>query len=292
MKGFVSFYFTLCLRLYFEEVLSFFSNTQWSIWGLMKEFPSPWSPVAVFHSNKSCCKLRTMCHFENGSRVFSACPGHCCPVGAHLLTLLCSLTRWHFDDWLDVLMSYEGWATACWEPWSGPEVQRCLSFVPSSSEVLKGLKGEVVVVCFGRTFLPKGKLHFLLNPLLSWAVGSPFSLRPLKKWVDQARVWPLDSASEGALWFGSGKPHHPRVLREAGQMASFALVCPLMHVALESSAASSKGPCGASGFLTPVCQEIIVMDVCQVPCRCSTLSCPCHCLGEFGGDLALIPLKS
>lgn len=26
---------------------------------LMKELPSPWNPVAIFHSNKSCCKLRT-----------------------------------------------------------------------------------------------------------------------------------------------------------------------------------------------------------------------------------------
>lgn len=65
-------------------------------------------------------------------------------------------------------------------------------------EVLKGFKGEVVVVsCFGRTFLPKWKLHFLLNPWLPLVISSSFSIRPLEEWVSQARLGPLDSTSEG-----------------------------------------------------------------------------------------------
>lgn len=65
-------------------------------------------------------------------------------------------------------------------------------------EVLKGLKGEVVVVSrFGRTFLPKWKLHFLLNPWLPLVISSSFSIRPLEEWVSQARLGPLDSTSEG-----------------------------------------------------------------------------------------------
>lgn len=68
---------------------------------------------------------------------------------------------------------------------------------PFPFEVLKGLKGEVVVSRFGRIFLPKWKLHFLLNPWLPLVISSLFSIRPLKEWVSQARLGPLDSTSEG-----------------------------------------------------------------------------------------------
>ncbi|CAI9153548.1 unnamed protein product [Rangifer tarandus platyrhynchus] len=53
----------------------------------MKDRSSPSSPVAVCHSDKSCCKYRTMCPIGNGSGVISECPGHPGPVGACLLTL-------------------------------------------------------------------------------------------------------------------------------------------------------------------------------------------------------------
>lgn len=66
-------------------------------------------------------------------------------------------------------------------------------------KVLKGLKGEVVMVRsrFGRTLLPKWKLHFLLNPLLFLVVSGSFAIRLLKERVNQARPGPLDSTSEG-----------------------------------------------------------------------------------------------
>lgn len=51
----------------------------------------------------------------------------------------------------------------------------------------------MVVSGFGRSLLrPKWKLHFLLNPLLSFVVSSSFSLRPLKEWVGgpaRSDVW-------------------------------------------------------------------------------------------------------
>lgn len=80
---------------------------------------------------------------------------------------------------------------------------------PFPFEVLKGLKGEVVVVSrFGRTLLPKWKLHFLLNPLLPLVISASLCIRPLKEWVSQARLGPLDSTSEGFQFCRSesGKP--------------------------------------------------------------------------------------
>lgn len=54
-----------------------------------------------------------------------------------------------------------------------------------------------MVSCFGRTLLPKWKLHFLLNPLLSLVESSLFSIRPLEEWAGQARPgWVLLFGSE------------------------------------------------------------------------------------------------
>lgn len=52
---------------------------------------------------------------------------------------------------------------------------------------------------FGRTLLPKQKLHFLLNPLLSLVVSSSFNVRPFEEGVGPARSGPLDPTSEGPL---------------------------------------------------------------------------------------------
>lgn len=67
---------------------------------------------------------------------------------------------------------------------SGVSAGRLLS--PFPVEVPKKLKREATVVSgFGRRLLPKWKLHFLLNPLLSFVVSSSFSIRPLKERVGQ-----------------------------------------------------------------------------------------------------------
>lgn len=144
---------------------------------------------------------------------------------------------------------------------------------PFPFEVLKGLKGEVVVVSrFGRTLLPKWKLHFLLNPLLPLVISASFSIRPLKEWVSQARLGPLDSTSEGfqLCRSESGKPGCSGVSSAAG----FGWIAskpshwsaPQCRQIWESSRISFRSPragCSSVGHIPPhlICQEASVMDV-------------------------------
>lgn len=60
--------------------------------------------------------LGQLCPSEDGSRVFSGCPGHCSPGEACLLTLPCSSVCWHFENWPDMWVGYEGWTTMYWKP--------------------------------------------------------------------------------------------------------------------------------------------------------------------------------
>lgn len=121
---------------------------------------------------------------------------------------------------------------------------------PFPFEVLKGLKGEVVVVSrFGRTLLPKWKLHFLLNPLLPLVISASLCIRPLKEWVSQARLGPLDSISEGFQFCRSesGKPGCSGVSSAAGfgRMASKPShwSAPQCRQIWESSGISFRSPC-------------------------------------------------
>lgn len=121
---------------------------------------------------------------------------------------------------------------------------------PFPFEVLKGLKGEVVVVSrFGRTLLPKWKLHFLLNPLLALVISASLCIRPLKEWVSQARLGPLDSTSEGCQFCRSesGKPGCSGVSSAAGfgRIASKPShwSAPQFRQIWESSGISFRSPC-------------------------------------------------
>lgn len=147
--------------------------------------------------------LGQLCPSEDGSRVFSGCPGHCSPGEACLLTLPCSSVCWHFENWPDMWVGYEGWNHNVLEALD--LVQRfsaCTSFVPLSPlRYWKDWKGEVAVVsCLGRTHFPHRNCTFLPNPLLFFVTNSSLSIRPLKEWVVQAWAGPPDSFS-GA--FGS-----------------------------------------------------------------------------------------
>lgn len=52
-----------------------------------------------------------------------------------------------------------------------------------------------MVSCFERTLLPKWRLHFLLNPLLSLVESSLFSIRPFEEWAGLARPGQAGSSS-------------------------------------------------------------------------------------------------
>lgn len=65
----------------------------------------------------------------------------------------------------------------------------------------------MMVLCFGRTLLPKWKLHFWLCPLLSLWRKALHSVSGASR-----SGW----AGLGPLWSLSGKPCHPGLLSEAG----------------------------------------------------------------------------
>lgn len=95
----------------------------------------------------------------------------------------------------------------------------CTSVVPFPFEVPEELKDEAAVVsCFGRALLPKWKLHFLLNPLLSLVLSSSFNVRPFEEWVGPPRSGPLTPLQRGLglCRSGSGEPCHGGVLSATG----------------------------------------------------------------------------
>lgn len=202
----------------------------------MKELPGSWNPVAVFHSNKSCCKLRTIVSEWKQGRGLLRVPwspltwGSLSPAPAVFLTLLAlwELTghvsgSWRVNHNWTPLIQFRGLALV-----------RLLSpFSLWGTERIKRRGGEGVA--FGENFLPTEKLHFLPNPLLSFMASSSFSIRPLKEWV--VRVWtgPLDSVSGGPSALEvcireamlSQAAEWCRVWADGFQ--TFTLVCPSMH---------------------------------------------------------------
>lgn len=240
---------------------------------------SPWKPVAVCCSRKSCCKLRTnvSCwRWEWG--LLSVCPGPCGPVGSlspDPAVLLNSPALW----WLTGPVSGcfravkgERWHTG--GPWLVSEVQCYMSLFPFPLEVLKGLKGEEVVAsCFGRTLLPEWKLHFSsLTPLLHVVVSGSFAIWPLEERLarpDQA----LSTQLRRGLWLcgsESGKPCRPGVWAQlvlAGLPPNLDTLRPLKAdrpwrvPELHSEVPVQVAVLWATPLLAPVCQETIVMGV-------------------------------
>lgn len=63
-------------------------------------------------------------------------------------------------------------------------------------EVLKGLKGEVVTCRVWGELSSHVEIALFAESLLSFVASSSFSIRPLKEWVIQDWVRPLDLTSE------------------------------------------------------------------------------------------------
>lgn len=103
-----------------------------------------------------------------------------------------------------------------WKPliqFGGLVLVRFLSpFSLWGTERIKRRGGKGVV--FGENVLPAEKLHFLLNPLLSFMASSSFSIRPWKEWVVQA--WTGLQRGLRLLRSASGKPSLPGLLSDAG----------------------------------------------------------------------------
>lgn len=247
----------------------------------MKELPGSWNPVAVFHSNKSCCKLRTIVSEWKQGRGLLRVPwslltwGNPSPAPAVFLALLApwELTghvsgSWRVNhNWMP-LIQFRGLALV-----------RLLSpFSLWGTERIKRRGGEGVA--FGENFLPTEELHFLPNPLLSFVASSSFSIRSLKDWVVRAwmALWTLLQGGLQLLRSASGKPRHPRLLSDVrfGQMASKPLhwSAPQCTQVLESSLTPSRGSCLGRNSVghTPLhfsCQEATGMGKfrCQVPLK-------------------------
>ena len=255
----------------------------------MKDRSSPSSPVAVCHSDKSCCKHRTMCPIGNGSGVVSECPGHPGPVGARLLTLpapqLASTLSTDGTLWRFRVMEGEPECTE--NAWFSAGVEGHMSFVSLSLWGTARNRGEVMMVlCFGRTLLPKWKLHFWLSPLLSLWWKAVHSM---------SGPWRSGLARPGLVLFGpvSGKPCHPGLLSEAGfgrRLPSLLRRSAPRAPILESSLTSSGVPVQAAVLGSHPFPRQFARKPCwwvpryrQVPRRCTP--CPRHCCypGEVGG---------
>lgn len=149
----------------------------------MKESPGLWSPVAVFHSNTSCCMFGTVVSCWRWGRGLLWGPGHCGPWGnlsSDVLHSVPRVTSTLMADWTwswvsvglervnrDILKGLPVAQHCCG---SAPAVAWHCSAVlctPLSVAVLKGLKEEVMALsCFGGEFyFSHGNCTFLLNPL-------------------------------------------------------------------------------------------------------------------------------
>lgn len=171
----------------------------------MKDRSSPASPVAVSHSDKSCCKCRRCVLLEMGAGSSLSAP---VTLGlGEPVSWPCAPARWAFERWWG---APEGEPQRTENPWVSVGVEGHTSFVSLSPWGTERNRGEVMMVlCFGRTLLPKWKLHFWLCPLLSlwWKAVHSVS-------------GPSRSGLAGLGWVllgpVSGKPCHPGLLSEAG----------------------------------------------------------------------------
>lgn len=92
------------------------------IHGLMKELPSPWKPVAICHSHKSCCKLRTNVSCWRRERGLLRVPWSLLTCGSPSPDPAMLLHSRHFDNWLDMWVgilrlwrvNYNTWQPLIW----------------------------------------------------------------------------------------------------------------------------------------------------------------------------------
>lgn len=225
MTGFVSFYFILWLRFYFEDVLSLSSDRQWSVQVLWRNYqvpgaPWPFSTVVDPAVNLGQCVLlemgvgsppRAPAMVGLGEPVSRPC--HAPQLAGTLMT-----------DWTG-RMSILGLWRMNHNVLKTLDLAQRLSAVRLSSpfpcEVLKGIKERWWWWCrvLGQPYFPSRNCTFWLNPLFSWVVSSSVQYRAL-----QGVGWPGQAGSPGLHFkeaFGSeglnqGNHAVPGVWSEAG----------------------------------------------------------------------------
>lgn len=174
----------------------------------------------------------------------------------------------------------------------GPHVF-CL---PSPLRYCKEERRREMVLCFGRTFLPKWKLHFWLCPLLSlWWKAVHSASGPSRSGLAR-RDWVLFVPV-------SGKPHHPGLLSKAGfggwlpsLSRGSAPRAPILESSLTSSGLAVQAAVpGSHPFPLQFARKPRwwVPRYRQAPRRHAPCPRHCCCPGEVGGkDLTPeIPLK-
>lgn len=124
MKGFVSFYFILWLRLYCEEVLSVSSNRQWSIYTVLwRNYQVPGSLWPFATVINPAVNLGQMCPVEDGSgRGLLRVPWSLLTCGSPAPDPAMLLHSRHFDNWLDMWVgilrlwrvNYNTWQPLIW----------------------------------------------------------------------------------------------------------------------------------------------------------------------------------